>query len=256
MLNEKQSLPCLCWCHSPLFFLHWSLRFILLLLLHHSDKPAIHHDHLFLLLQILHLVFFKSLQHQGELRISGYSRVFIWWARDCNRRLSFLRRADLPFVWNGFVAIYFRPIFDCHFRKKPPLVLQHCNETCVVISGRSKTSEILGCAIDLVDGAKCKCKRKCWFVFYAFLWTCQETDYFRLSCELVGYYSQIPNVVKFLRRTYRGCWRGGRWKGKCQLVRCTNQRWGSKARNNQEYVRAQWFVDITDFFPGTTIFHN
>ena len=34
-------------------------------------------------------------------------------------------------------------------------------------------------------GAQCKYKRKCWFVFYAFLWTFQETDYFRLSCELV-----------------------------------------------------------------------
>ena len=33
-------------------------------------------------------------------------RVF-WWARDGNRRLSFLRRADLPFFQNGFVATYF-----------------------------------------------------------------------------------------------------------------------------------------------------
>ena len=32
-----------------------------------------------------------------------------------------------------------------------------------------------GCVIYLVDGAQSKCKRKCWFVFYAFLWTCRET---------------------------------------------------------------------------------
>ena len=31
------------------------------------------------------------------------------------------------------------------------------------------------CVIYLVHGAQSKCKRKCWFVFYAFLWTCQET---------------------------------------------------------------------------------
>ena len=35
--------------------------------------------------------------------------------------------------------------------------------------------EISGCAIDLVDGAQCKCKRKHWFLFYSFLWTCRET---------------------------------------------------------------------------------
>ena len=34
------------------------------------------------------------------------------------------------------------------------------SEYCVIIGGRSTHSEILSCAIDLVDGAQCKCKRK------------------------------------------------------------------------------------------------
>ena len=61
--------------------------FVLLLLLNHSSKLAIPHDHLFLILHILHLVLFKSLQHQGELSISGDIRVVFWWDRDGNRRL-------------------------------------------------------------------------------------------------------------------------------------------------------------------------
>ena len=28
---------------------------------------------------------------------------------------------------------------------------------------------------DIVDGLHCKCKRKSWFLFYSFLWTCRET---------------------------------------------------------------------------------
>ena len=89
MPNEKQSLPCRNLCCGPLFLLHIFLRFFLLLLLHNSGNLAIPHDHLFLCLNILHLFLFKSLQSQGELSISG--------------------RADLPFVRNGFFAIYFRP---------------------------------------------------------------------------------------------------------------------------------------------------
>ena len=71
---------------------------------------AIPRYHMFLLLQILHPVLFKLLQHQGELRISGNRRVVFWWARYGNRRLSFLSRSNLPFVRNNFFAIYFRPI--------------------------------------------------------------------------------------------------------------------------------------------------
>ena len=142
---------------------------------------------MFLLLQILHLVLFKSLRRQGKLSIYGNNRVAFWWARDGNRRLSFLRRADLPFFQNGFVATYFWPFFDRQLRKVILLVLQPCGEDCVVIGGRSIPFEISGCTTDLVDGAEWKCKRKRWFVFYAFLWTCRETDYFRLSCELAGW---------------------------------------------------------------------
>ena len=31
------------------------------------------------------------------------------------------------------------------------------------------------CVIYLVDGAQSKCRRKRWFVFYTFLWTCRDT---------------------------------------------------------------------------------
>ena len=88
-LNEKQNLPCWRWCRGPLLFLRQFLRFVLLLLFHNSGKLTIPHDHLFVRLQILHLVLLKSLQSQGKLNISG--------------------RSDLPFVRNDFFAIYFQP---------------------------------------------------------------------------------------------------------------------------------------------------
>ena len=80
-------------------------------------------------------------------------------------------------------STYFYP----QFRKVVLLVLQECGKYCVIIGGRWTTLEILGCAIDLVDGAQCKCKRKRWCLFYTLLWTCRETDYFRRACELVGW---------------------------------------------------------------------
>ena len=135
-------------------------RFTLLLLLHHSGKLGIPHDHVFLLLQIMYLVLFKSLQRQGKLSISGYSHVVFWWDRDGYRRLSFLRRANLPFIWNGFVEIYSRPIFGRQFRKIVLVVLQQCGKDCVVIGGRSTPFEILICAIDLVYDAQCERKSK------------------------------------------------------------------------------------------------
>ena len=46
------------------------------------------------------------------------------------------------------------------FKKVVLVVLQQCGEDCVVIGGRSTPFVILGCAIDLVDGAQFKCKRK------------------------------------------------------------------------------------------------
>ena len=163
MLNEKQILPCWRLCHGQLLFLHQFHRFVVLFLLHHSGKLAIPHDHLFLLLHILHLFLFELLQRQGKLRISGDRYVVFWWARDGNHCLSFLRRADLPFFRNGFVEIYFWPIFTRQFRNFILLVLQQCGKDFVVIGGRSIHFEISGCAIDLVDGAQCKCKHKCWF---------------------------------------------------------------------------------------------
>ena len=77
-----------------------------------------------------------------------------------DHHLSFLGRAYLPFFLNGFVAIYFQPIFDRQFRKVVLLVLQQCDRDCVVFSGRSTPLKISSCNIDLVDGAQYKCKFK------------------------------------------------------------------------------------------------
>ena len=88
-LYDKKILPCRRLLHVPLLFLHWFLRFTLLLLMHHSGKLTIPHDNVFILLQILHLVLFKSLQRQGELSISSDSHVVFWWDRDGNRRLIY-----------------------------------------------------------------------------------------------------------------------------------------------------------------------
>ena len=174
-LNEKQSLPCWRWCHGLLFFLHQFLRFVLILMLHHSGKIAIPYDHLPILLQILHLVLFNSLQRQGELRMSGDSWVVFWWARDGNRRLSLLRRADLPFVQNGFFAIYFRPSVSKQF---PPrsATAQRGLRCCwwkvktlflyMALYGRFFVWGDIGMwHLHRIweDGAQCKCK--CWFVF-------------------------------------------------------------------------------------------
>ena len=37
---------------------------------------------------------------------------------------------------------------------------------------------------------------------------------------------------------------GGSWRGKCQLGRCTNQKWGVRVRTHKKYVLAQWFVEV------------
>ena len=186
-LNKNQSIPCRCLWHGPLFFIHRFLCLVLLLLLYYSGKIAIPYHHMLLLIQILHLVLFKSLQLQVELSISGDNCVVFWWAIYGNRRLSFLKRADLPFVCNGFVAIYFWPIFVRQFRTFVLLVLQQCGDDCVVIGGRLTPLDISGCAICLVYGVQFKCKCEQLFVFYAFLWTCQ-----------VAKYCQIPSVGIFL----------------------------------------------------------
>ena len=103
--------------------------------------------------------------------------------------------------------------------------------------------EILGCSIDLVDGAQCKCKRKQWFLFYTFLWPFQVTDYL-----------QISRVGNCLPRTFRGHWRGVRRWGNFQLGRCTNQRRGAKLWTHQKYFLAQYFVDFSELFPDNTVF--
>ena len=74
-----------------------------------------------------------------------------------------------------------------------------------------------------------------------------------LSCELVG---RLQNLKRWKLSTAHmlGRWRGGRWSEKCQLGRWTNQRWGAQARTHKQDVFVQWFVDITDFFPDTTVF--
>ena len=78
-----------------------------------------------------------------------------------------------PFVRNRFVAVYFWPIFDRQFINFILLFLHQCGEYCIVIGSRSTHFEILGCAIDLIDGAQCKYKRKPGF-------------FLTFSCELVG----------------------------------------------------------------------
>ena len=187
---------------------------------------------------------FKSLQRQGKLSISGDIHIVFCWYGDGSIRLSFPKRSDLPFVRNGFVAIYFWHIFVRQFRIIVLLVMQQCINDCVVIGGRWTPFKISGCFIALVDGVQCKCKRKQWFVFYDFLWNCQVTNYW-----------QISSVGSCLSCTCRGRWRGGRWWGKCQLGRCTNQRWSTQAQTFQQDVLAHWFVDITDFFPDITVFY-
>ena len=62
-------------------------------------------------------------------------------------------------------------------------MLQQCGKDCVIIGGSSTPFKILGCDIDLIYGTQYKCNYKSWFLFYNFLWTCQETEYLRLSCE-------------------------------------------------------------------------
>ena len=212
-------------------------------MLYQSGKTTTPHYHLFLLLKILHLVLFKLLQYQGELSISGYRQIVFWWVRYGNRPLSLMKRSDLLFVRKVFVEIYFWSIFVRQFQKVVLLVLKQCGNYCVVIKRRWTPFEILGCAIDFVNGAQCKCKCKQLFVLYALLLTCQGTDYF-----------QISSVGNCLLRTWLGCWRGGRWRAKFQLGSCTNQRWLSKERTHQQDVIAQWFVEITEFFPVTTFF--
>ena len=133
-LNDNQILPCWRWCHVPLLFLHIFLRFVLLLLLHHSGKLAIPHDHLIFLLYILNLVLFKSMQVQGELSIPVDSHVFFWWDIDGNH--TYHSWGEL--IYHFFGTDLLQSIFDRQFQKVVLLVLKKCGEDCVVIGGSSK----------------------------------------------------------------------------------------------------------------------
>ena len=118
-------------------------------------------------------------------------------------------------IYHLFGTDLLRSIFDRQFQKVVLLVLQQCGKDCVVIGGRSAPLDILGCAIDLLDGAQCKCKRKCWFFFYNFLWTLRESDYFRLSCELVRWLTiVISQALEIVCRRHAGAIEGMVSEGK------------------------------------------
>ena len=74
-------------------------------------------------------------------------------------------------------------------------------------------------------------------MFYAFLWTCQVTDYF-----------QILSVGNCLPFTCWGRWRGVGWRERRQLGRFMNQRWGAQARTHQQDVLARWFLTSLSYF--------
>ena len=253
-LNKNQSIPCWRWLHGPLFFIHQFLRFVLFLLLHQSGKIAIPHDHLFFLPHILHLILSKSLQLQGELIISGDSQVVLWWAVYGNLCLSFLKRADIPFVRNGFVAIYFNLFFTVSFEKISSLC---CNNVAMIASFSVAGEHLLRYrAVPLTS-----------YMVRNVNVNVNNDLCFTLSCELVGWPTilgfpvnlsgdrLLPNIKRWNFSTAHmpGRWWGGRWREKCQLGRYTNQRWGTQAQTHHQYVLAQWFFDITELFPETTV---
>ena len=116
-------------------------------------------------------------------------------------------------IYHLFLTYVLRSIFNLFLTVSFEKLSSSCYNNCVVFSGRSSPFKISGFAIDLVDSAqyKCKRKRKPWFVFYSFMWTCWETEYFRLSYECFGYYCQISSVGNFLPRTCPSRWRGRWW---------------------------------------------
>ena len=215
--NNKQSLPCRRWYRGPLLFIHLFLRFVLLLLLNNSGKLAILHNHLLLLLQIIHFALFKF----------------------CSAKASRASMGEL--IYHLFGTDLLWSIFDRQFRKVVLLMLQQYSKDCVVAGGSFKPfiyrwaymgafyiwGDIRFCYWPhrWVDGAQCKCTR--WFMFWDFLWTCRVTDYFRLSCELVRWL----NIAKYqaLETVYRA---GVRWRWKFHLWRCTNQRWGARVQTS------------------------
>ena len=90
-------------------------------------------------------------------------------------------------IYHLFGTDLLRSIFGRQFQKVVLLILQQCGKYFFVIGGRSTHFKISGCDNEIMDGAQFKIKRKFWLVFYSFLLTCSETDYFRLSCEIFGW---------------------------------------------------------------------
>ena len=131
VLNKNKSLPFRRWLRGLVLFLCQFMRLVLLFLLYHSGKIAIPHYHLFLFLQIPHLVLFKSLQRQGDMSISRDSRVVFWCDRYGNLRLSVLKRADLKFVRNGFLRSTFDLFLSVSFEK---LSSWCCNNAAMIAS--------------------------------------------------------------------------------------------------------------------------
>ena len=154
-------------------------------------------------------------------------------------------------IYHLFETDLLRLIFDCQFQKVVLLVLQQFGDDFVITSGRSTPFNKSGCAIDFIDGVQCKCKCKSWFVFFAFLWTCQETDYFRISCEFVRWQTIAKfQALEIVYRTHVGAVEGVVGEGE-------SVSWGGvQARTHQKYVLAQWFFDITEFFPDKTVVYD
>ena len=112
-------------------------------------------------------------------------------------------------IYHLFITDFLLSIFDCQFWKVILLVLKQCGQGFVIIGGSSTPFGISVCAIDLIDGAQCKCEHKRWFLFYPFLWTCWETDYFRLSCELVGWLTIAKSqALEIFFRSHTGAVKG------------------------------------------------
>ena len=181
-LNEKQSLTCRRWCHTNFCASYSSCCCIIV-----AKYPSL----------MIICYFFSRFCTSSYLSCcsskESWTSLEIAALSSCGLEMAISAYNSWgELIYHFFGTDLLQSIFDRKFQKVVLLVLQQCGADCIVICGRSKTFYISGCAIELVDGAQCKCKRKRWFVFYAFLLTCQDTNYFRLYCELVGWL----NIVK------------------------------------------------------------
>ena len=94
-------------------------------------------------------------------------------------------------------------------------------------------------------------------MFYAFLLTCRETDYFRLSCELVGWLTIFKyQALEIAYYAHAGVIKGVVGEGK-------SVSWGS-ARTKGEVHKRELAKNMflhsdfltTEFFPDTTVFYD